>query len=126
MDVVSVNSDKFVSVLVFVFHFWYLISDVCVSSCVCWICVGEMYAIGQASIMGQTCCYSVLPNALNPKPNITGGAFSTAKNIQVQLLLLPLRAAEYDESLKRRALLKGCGWGVGWRQEHFSILPLHL
>lgn len=40
------------------------------------------------------------------------GAFTTAKNIHVQLLLLLLSAAEYDEPLKRRALVKGWGaWG---------------
>lgn len=39
------------------------------------------------------------------------GAFTTAKNIHVQLLLLLLSAAEYDEPLKGRALVKG--WGGG-------------
>lgn len=41
------------------------------------------------------------------------GAFTTEKNIHVQLLLF-LSAAEYDEPLKRRALVKGWGGGEAW------------
>lgn len=49
------------------------------------------------------------------------GAFTTEKNIHVQLLLF-LSAAEYDEPLKRRALVKGWGGGMGRRGEETGTL----